>query len=182
MNNDKFKKFSKLMQEQIQVAGRGAPGGSARRLMDQIKQNTDTWMDRAGHEVNSQELIKIWTIQRAILYMEQMTEDMLEEWKYWMPDGTTPDDYEPAELFKLMLEKGLAPTPDKLIEHVEDGVREELGWAVRHAGNQIIAALGDFTSLDDTRRSEPVLDADRQVFSPAQEQARGTHQAADWNF
>lgn len=182
MNNDKFKQFSKLLQEQIEVASRGVPGGSARTLADTVKRNTDTWLDPAGHEVNSQELIKIWTIQRAILYMEQMIEDSLEENKHWIPAGTTTDDYEPAELFKLMLEKGVAPTPEDLIEHVEDGVREELGWAVRHAGNQIIAALGTFTSLDDTRRSEPLLDADSQVFSPAQEKARGSHQAGEWDF
>lgn len=182
MNNDKFKKFSKLLQEQIEVAGRGARGGSAREVINTVKRNSDTWLDPTGHEVDTQQLIKIWTIRRALLYMEQMTEDALEEFETWGPEGTTTDDYEPAELFKLMLEKGYFPTPENLIEHVEDGVREELGWAVRHAGNQIIAALGDFTSLDDTRRSEPLLDADRQVFSPAQEKARGTQQANDWNF
>lgn len=182
MNNDKFKQFNKLLQEQIQANSRGIKGGSARALVDAINKSTDTWLDPAGHEVDSQQLIKIWTIRRAILYMEQMVEDSLEESKYWIPAGTTTDDYEPAELFKLMLEKGVAPTPEDLIEHVEDGVREELGWAVRHAGNQIIAALGTFGSLDDTRRSEPLLDADSQVFSPAQEKARGTHQAGAWDF
>lgn len=182
MNNDKFKKFSKLLQEQIEVAGNGAAGSSSRRLLDTIRQNSATWLDRAGHEVNTMELIKIWVLRRAISYMEQLTDGALEDWKHWAPEGTSPDDYEPAELFKLMLERGLAPTPESIIEHVEDGVKEELGWEVSHVGNQISNALGNFTSLDDTRRSEPLLDADSQIFSPAQEKARGTHQANDWNF
>lgn len=182
MNNDKFKQFSKLIHEQIEANSRGVKGGSTRRLMDMIKQNSDTWLDRAGHEVNSSELIKIWVLRRAISYMEQLTDGALEDWEHWAPAGATPDDYEPAELFKLMLERGQAPTPASIIEHVEDGVREELGWEVRHVGNQIIAALGTFDSLDDTRRSEPVLDADRQVFSPAQEKARGSYQAGEWDF
>ena len=182
MNNDKFKKFSKLMQEQIEVASRGASGSSSRILIDTIKQHSDAWLDAAGHEVKTTDLIKIWVLRRAIMYMQQITEDALEDYKYWMPEGSTPDDYEPAELFKLMLEKGWAPTPAGLIEHVEDGVKEEIGWEVRHVGNQIITALGTWTSLDDTRKSEPLLDASNQVFGPAQERASGVNKLGKWDF
>lgn len=181
MDNSKFKKFSKLLQEQLETRG-AQPGGVARRLIDQVINHAETWLDPVANEIDTQALIKIWVIRRAQLYMEQLTEDALEEAADWLPAGTTADDYEPAELFKLMLESSWGPSPGTLIEYVEDGVREELGWAVRHAGNQIIAALGKFNTLDDVRQSEPLLDADSQVFSPAQEKARGTHQAGDWNF
>ena len=181
MNDGKFKKFSKLLQEQMQVRG-AAPGSVSRALIDQVISHAESWLDPVANEINTQELIKIWVIRRAQLYMEQLTEDALEEAASWLPAGRTPDDYEPAELFKLMLESSWGPSPESIIEYVEDGVREELGWAVRHAGNQIIAALGKFDSLDDVRQPEPLLDADKQVFSPAQEKARGTHQAGSWDF
>jgi len=181
MDNSKFKKFSKLLQEQMQVR-QAAPGSASRSLIDQVIQHAESWLDPVANEIDTQALIKIWVIRRAQLYVEQTMEDALEYSHDWLPKGTTPDDYEPAELFKLMLESDWGLTPSAIIEYVEDGVREELGWAVQQAGNQIVAALGKFNSLDDVRQPEPLLDAERQVFSPAQEKARGTHQAGAWDF